>query len=438
MWLLTYPYICTMMNVKVFKFGGASVNSADGIRNVAEILENHRGSSVMAVVSAIGKTTNALESILDDYIRMDSVSMVGKYYLLKDLHEGIARGLFEDPEHPVFKALTGLFEALRAILQTPPAGHYDELYDRIVPYGELLSARILHSYLELKSLPVRMFDARDLIRTDSTHRDARVDWAKTQLLIQKQLFTWFQDAKGRMGLTHGFIGSDAEGATTTLGREGSDFSAAIIAYALRTKEVTIWKDVPGVLNADPKWFDDPVRLPELSYLEAIELAYYGASVIHPKTIKPLENANIRLRVRSFLDPEAPGTLVGNLREWTVPCPVYIRKTDQVLISVSPRDFSFIMEENLSQIFSILSKHHVRANVMQNSAVSFSICTDNDPVRVPPLLKELGHLYAVRFNEGLVLYTIRHYTQEAIDRMTAQKKVLLEQKTRSTVHLVVVP
>jgi aspartate kinase len=425
-----------MMKVKVFKFGGASVNSAAGVRNVGGILEKYRGESVMVVVSAMGKTTNALERILQDHLSNDPVSMVERFYLLRDFHTDILHDLFTNKEHPVFAELNGLFEELRSSLQTEPAGNYDEHYDRVVSYGELFSTAILHHYLDIAGIPIKLFDARQLIITDDSFRDARVDWAKTQLRIQKQLFTWFQDEKGRMGLTQGFIGSGPSGKTTTLGREGSDFTAAIIAYALRTKEVTIWKDVPGVLNADPKWFDSPQKLDTLSYLEAIELAYYGASVIHPKTIKPLENANIKLIVRSFLDPEAPGTTVGNLRQWSVPFPIYIRKTDQVLISISPRDFSFIMEEHLSQIFNILSKHRVRANVMQNSAVTFSVCADNDPVRIRPLLLELKHLYALRFNEGLVLYTIRHYNQEAIDRITGTKKVLLEQKTRSTVHLVV--
>lgn len=425
-----------MMKVKVFKFGGASVHSAEGVRNVAGILERFRGESVMTVVSAMGKTTNALELILQDYIRKDAVSMVEKFYLLKDFHTDILHELFEDKEHPAFNELAALFEQLRNSLQSPPAAGYDETYDQVVSFGELFSAVIVHHYLAARGLPVKLFDARQLIITDSTFRDARVDWARTQVRIQKQLFTWFQDEKGRMGLTQGFIGSEPSGKTTTLGREGSDFSAAIIAYALRTQEVTIWKDVPGVLNADPKWFDHPQKLDTLSYLEAIELAYYGASVIHPKTIKPLENANIRLVVRSFLNPDAPGTIVGNLREWSVPFPIYIRKPDQVLISISPRDFSFIVEENLSQIFDILSKHRVKANVMQNSAVSFSVCADDDPVRIEPLLRELKHLYTVRFNDGLTLYTIRHYDQQAIDRIVGEKQVLLEQKTRSTVHLIV--
>ena len=424
-----------MMNVKVFKFGGASIHSADGFQRVAGILERYRGQSVMVVVSAMGKTTNALEEILADYFSGDAVSLSERYYRLRNAHLEILYPLFEDRSHPVFGELKSMFEKLRTLLQTGPSAGYDETYDQVVSFGELFSSLILRHFLDLKGLPVRLFDAREMILTDDTYRDARVDWSRTQIRIQKLLFTWFQDEKGRTGLTQGFIAGGAGGKTTTLGREGSDFSAAVIAYALRTKEVTIWKDVPGILNADPKWFDDPQLLESLSYREAIELAYYGASVIHPKTIKPLENANIRLHVRSFMDPDAPGTVVGNLKEWSVPFPIYIRKPAQVLISISPRDFSFIVEENLSQIFNLLSKHRVKANVMQNSAISFSVCADHDAVRIPPLLAELKHHFTVRFNEGLELITIRHYTEEAIERFSRKKKVLLEQKTRSTVHLV---
>lgn len=424
-----------MMNVKVFKFGGASVHSAEGIRKVAGILERLRGQSVMVVVSAMGKTTNALEQILKHYLDQDPVALAEKFYLIKDYHEGILHELFKDKESPVFAEVRQLFEQLRDYLQVRRATGYDETYDQVVSYGELFSTAILSHYLNTSGIPVGIFDARELIFTDDSYRDARVDWNKTQLRIQKQLFTYFQGAKGRIGLTQGFIASGPEGKTTTLGREGSDFSAAIIAYALRTKELTIWKDVPGVLNADPKWFDHPRKLDTLSYLEAIELAFYGASVIHPKTIKPLENANIRLVVRSFLEPDVPGTVISSLREWSVPFPIYIRKTNQVLISISPRDFSFMQEENLSQVFSIFSRHRVKVNVMQNSAVSFSVCADNDPAHVPSLLTELKHLFLVRFNEDLDLITIRHYSQEAIDSVARNKNVLLEQKTRSTVHLI---
>ena len=274
------------------------------------------------------------------------------------------------------------------------------------------------------------------IRSDATFRDAKVDWTRTQLQVQRILFTYFQEAKPRIAITQGFIAAEPGGKTTTLGREGSDFTAAILAYAMRTKEVTIWKDVPGVLNADPKWFPDTVKLDKLSFREAIELAYFGAGIIHPKTIKPLENADITLLVKSFLNPSGEGTVIGNLREWSISTPIYIRKQDQVLISLSPRDFSFIVEENLGQIFTLFAKHQVRVNVMQNSAITFSICVDNDPVKVPELILELKKAYEVRYNDGLTLYTIRHYDIPAIERICRDKKILLEQRSRGTVHFVV--
>jgi aspartate kinase len=392
----------------------------------------------MIVISAIGKTTNALEQLLHVHMAGDAVEVAGHFYRIRDYHLEILHDLFSEKDHPVFTATEGLFEQLRSTLKKGPSGPFDEEYDRIVSFGELFSAQILHHYLNSEGLTVALFDARNLIRTDAAFRDAKVDWAKTQVLMQKQLFTYFQEARGRIALTQGFIAGEPSGRTTTLGREGSDFTAAIIAYALRTKEVTIWKDVPGVLNADPKWFENPVKLDVLSFREAIELAYYGASIIHPKTIKPLENANITLYVKSFLAPGEPGTKITNLKEWTIGAPVFIRKLNQVLISVSPRDFSFIVEENLSQIFNILARHKVRANVMQNSAISFSITADQDEHRIPPLINDLNFTYSVRYNEGLELYTIRHYDQAAIDRIAAGKTILLEQKTRHTVHLVMQP
>jgi len=418
---------------------------------VARILELFKGRSMMLIISAMGKTTNALERILHFFMEGDSVSMVEEFYKLRDFHIDIANGLFpadqlnvsgnvsskgEKTGHPIFTDLENQFEDLRMILRQQPVAGYDECYDRVVSFGEIFSATILQHFLVGAEIPVTLFDARKLIHTDSSFRDARVDWKKTQLAIQKQLFTLFQDHKGSIGLTQGFIGSDPNGRTTTLGREGSDFTAAILGYCMRVKEVTIWKDVPGVLNADPKWFDHPQKLDTLSFHEAIELAYFGASVIHPKTIKPLENANITLHVKDFFHPEAEGTKVKSLQEWKIDTPIFIRKLNQVLISIMPRDFSFIVEENLSQIFTILAQLHVKSNVTQNSAISFSVCTDHDPVKIKPLIRELQKSFEIRYNEGLELYTIRHYNDEAIQRITSGRSVILEQKSRNTVHLVI--
>lgn len=424
------------MKVEVFKFGGASVNSSKGVRNVPRVLELFKGRSMMLIISAMGKTTNALERILHLYMEGDAVSMVEEFNKLRDFHLDIANGLFA-PDHSLFSELENQFQNLRMILRQEPIVEYDECYDRVVSFGELFSTTILHHFLVGEGIPVTLFDARTLIYTDSSFRDARIDWKKTQLAVQKQLFTLFQDHKGSIGLTQGFIGSDPGGRTTTLGREGSDFTAAILGYCMRVKEVTIWKDVPGVLNADPKWFDHPKKLDLLSFHEAVELAYFGASVIHPKTLKPLENANITLHVKDFFHPEAEGTKIKSLQEWKIDTPIFIRKQNQVLISILPRDFSFIVEENLSQIFTILAQLHVKANVTQNSAISFSICTDHDPVKIKPLIRELQKPFEIRYNEGLELYTIRHYNDEAIRHITSGRKVILEQKSRNTVHLVVV-
>ena len=423
------------MNVEVFKFGGASVNSAEGVRNVVEVLKLFPGKSMMLVLSAMGKTTNALERILHHYMERDAVSMVEEYHQVKDFHLDVVNDLFEDKTASVFEEVENQFEALRRILQQDRATDYDETYDRVVSFGETFSTTILFHYLASKGIDIRMFDATSIIHTDSSFRDARIDWRKTQLTIQKQLFTYFQDNKGSVGLTQGFIGNSPEGKPTTLGREGSDFTAAVIGYCMRVKKVTVWKDVPGVLNADPVWFNDPKKLDDLSFLEAIELAYYGAKIFHPKTIKPLENANITLHVRSFQHPEEEGTLVRHMQEWKISTPIFIRKQDQLLISISPKDFSFIVEENLSHIFTLLAQFHVKANVTQNSAISFSICVDDDPIKIKPLIRELQKSFEVRYNDGLELFTIRHYNEKAIKRITSDRTILLEQKSRTTIHFV---
>jgi len=437
-----FRYFCRMY-INVFKFGGASVNSAAGIKNVAEILKKSGSGPLLVVVSAMGKTTNALEELLKNYLENDPLAVVESYGKLWNFHFSILEALFADINHPVFGEVDSLFNQLRGYIRkghlyTPSLHGYDFEYDQVVSYGELISSSILHHYLVSRGCPSGLFDVRDLIRTDSTFRDARVDWEVSGKLIQKAIPGYFLDhpEPGTIALTQGFIGRDAEGNTTTLGREGSDFSAAIFAWCLHAREMTIWKDVPGVMNADPKLMPDAVCLKKLPYLEAIEMAYYGASVIHPKTIKPLQNANIVLKVRSFLYPEQEGTSVENIREWKIPTPIFIRKQNQMLISISPRDFSFILEENLSEIFRILASFRVKVNVMQNSAISFSICVDNDPQKVGPLIDYLKKDYETRYNEGLDLFTIRHYTNDAIHRVVAKRKIMMELRSRNTLQVVV--
>jgi aspartate kinase len=431
------------MKIRVFKFGGASINSAAGVRNVTSILKKSPGQPLLLVVSAMGKTTNSLELVLNHFMNNDPVVMIEAFEKVREYHFNILDGLFPNKDHFAFKEVDSLFNQLRGYLrkghlysQTRPA--YDFEYDQIISYGELISTAIVQHFLVESGLSSTLFDARQLIRTDNTYRDGRVDWKRTSEEIHKIIPVFFrrQTVKNPIALTQGFIAGDPENNTTTLGREGSDFSAAIFAYCLKTTEVTIWKDVPGVLNADPKWFINPRKLQTLSYREAIELAYYGASIIHPKTIKPLENANITLYVKSFLKPGLKGTTVKQLSEWKIPFPIYIRKQQQILISMSPRDFSFIMEENLSHIFEIMARHQVKVNLMQNSAISFSVCVDNDPMKIPALLKKLQEAYEIRYNEGVELYTIRHYTPAAIKKITAGRDVLMEQKSRNTLQMVI--
>jgi len=431
------------MDIKVFKFGGASVNSAKDVMNVASIINRFPDDHIAMIISAMGKTTNALEELLKFYMSGDAVPMGESYYRIKAFHFDILQELFKEKSHPVFAEVEDLFEHLRGTLHSGQLTRgkkweYNFEYDQVVSYGELLATAIVHHYLTLLGIQSRLFDARELIRTDSAYRDAKVDWTFTGKKIRSKMKAFFaaNHSSRKVAVIQGFIGGDKEGNTTTLGREGSDYTAAIVAHSLKTKEVTIWKDVPGVMNADPKWFKHAKKLKVLSYREAIELAYYGASVIHPKTIKPLENANITLRVRSFLKPELDGTTIEHLSEWKVLHPIYILKRNQVLISISPRDFSFIVEENLSQIFDLLAKHHVKVNVMQNSAISFTICVDADHLTGPDVLAALQENYILRYNENVELLTIRHYNPAAISRVTKGRKILMEQKTRNTIHLVV--
>ena len=430
------------MDIKIFKFGGASVKSAEGVINVASVINRFPDENIVMIVSAMGKMTNSLEELLRFYMSGDHDHMLESYKQIKDFHIEILKTLFQDMNHSVFGEIQNILDQLLGHLlnnnllnKTKPA--YDFEYDQVISYGELLATIIVHHYLTLVGTSSHLFDARKLIRTDSTFREANVDWKLTEERISQSMTNYFttESSTRRVAVVQGFIGGDKDGNTTTLGREGSDFTAAIFAHSLKTKEVTIWKDVPGVMNADPKWFKHARKLDILSYREAIELAFYGASIIHPKTIKPLENADIKLHVKSFLQPELEGTTIEYLANWKVLHPIYIQKRNQVLISISPKDFSFIVEENLSQIFDILAKHHVKANVMQNSAISFTICVDGDRLSSSDVLSELQKNYTLRYNEDVELVTIRHYNPAAIRHIVREREVLMEQKTRNTIHLV---
>ncbi len=433
--------------MKVFKFGGASVKDADAVRNVQRIIKQFADDDLFIVFSAMGKTTNALEKVAEAWSKHDHSA--GS--LLKEIagyHLRIAGELNLDSAIPGKR-----IQILEQIIATEPPAFYDEAYDMIVSFGELLSTDIISGFLNTYNV----IDARDVIITDETHRNGAINWERTKERIQeavtkiqingnrKDVPTINEKHTGTDKITHsiiisqGFIGSTISGKPVTLGREGSDFSAAIFAWALEAKEMIIWKDVPGVLNADPRYFQDTVKLERMSYRDAIELAYYGASVIHPKTIQPLQNSNIPLFVRSFYNPEQPGTLIYNLEEEvdnSAHIPSFIIKHDQVLMSMSPRDFSFIAEGNLHGIFGSLSQSGIHINMMQLSAISFSIVMDNISDKIETLVNNLKEDYRIRYNSGLELITIRYYDQKTIDKIVGSRNVLLEQKSRTTVQMVV--
>lgn len=416
--------------MEVFKFGGASVSSADAVKNLAEIIKKSEKENLLIVISAMGKITNKLEELSNAYI----FGQENAHQLLEEVkayHFNILNDLFPDHNHPVFNDVANSFVEIEWLLEEEATDAPDYIYDQIVSIGEVLSTKIVAAYLNENGTAVTWVDARNYIKTDNTYREGKVDWEKTAAEIQKHLKPLLE--KG-IAVTQGFIGGTSENFTTTLGREGSDYSAAIFCSCLDATALTIWKDVPGVLNADPKWFDETERIPQLSYHDAIELTYYGATVIHPKTIKPLQNKNIPLYVRSFLHPDGEGTQI-NSENSPLPVPSFIFKVNQVLISIFPKDFSFIIEENLSHIFSLFHQHKVKVNTMLNSAISFSVSVDHDEEKITNLISELSSLYKVKYNKGLELVTIRYYNQDTINRVTVNKDILLEVKSRHTCQIV---
>jgi aspartate kinase len=419
----------------VFKFGGASVRDADSVRNVCNIIRGFSKEQLVIVVSAMGKTTNALEQVVKARFVSDDLSSPKQHLEgVRSFHQQIMESLFADKNNPVFDRVNNVFVELEWGLEDDTARGFDFMYDQVVSAGELISTTIVHEYLQSQGLNIAFADARDLVRTDNTYREGKVEWDETQSRSHAQIGQLFSN--GHIGvITQGFIGGTSENYTTTLGREGSDYTASILAYCMDAKAVYIWKDVPGVLNADPKHFPDAQKLETMSYNDAIELAYFGASVIHPKTIKPLENKGIPLHVKSFMEPLLSGTVIGRDYQTKPLIPSYIFKDNQMLISISAKDFSFIAEDHLSDIFSLFAHSSVKINLMQNSAISFSVCIDNDSRNVPQLLDSLKNRYRILYNEGLQLYTIRHYYPSTIESLTHGKEVLLEQRSRQTAQLV---
>jgi len=415
--------------MKVFKFGGASVKDAAGMRNVAKVLAHFPDDDLLIVVSAMGKTTNALEEVVWAYAEGEETKPLVE--ALRTAHFAVLNEV-APADDAAANALDQSFRDLQRVLAARTSGDVDEDYDQIVSLGEVWSTLIVSAHLNSAGHANDWLDARKVVRTDDRFRDARVQWDALEGTCVMHMPA--VKSTPRRIVTQGFIGCTADGRTTTLGREGSDFSAAIFAYALGCVSVTIWKDVPGMFNADPKRFPDTKLLAHISYREAIELSYFGASVIHPRTLQPLQKKGIPLYVRSFIDFNAPGSTIDHRSENDSLIPSFIVKPKQLLISITPRDLSFIVEENLSGIFSLFASRNVRIDLMQNSALAFSVAVDDTP-RSRQLIEELSAEYEVRYNDGCELVTVRHYDEPTLAKLTAGKEVMLEQRSRTTARFV---
>ncbi len=420
-----------MSNIKVFKFGGASIRDISRIENVGEIIGKYRAEKTVIVVSALGKTTNALEEVVNSFFYNPTV-LKDKMDVVKSTHREIMKELFA-PDHEIYNTINDLWVEIDWIIEESPQDPYDYIYDQIVPIGELMSSLILAEFVKKIGIKCTWIDARDIIKTDNIYREGGINWDKTIKNAKSILGSSFEE--NDVVITQGFIGSTSDNNTVTLGREGSDFSAAILSYCIDAEDMTIWKDVPGVLSADPRLFENVVKLDQLSYLEAVEMTYYGASVIHPKTIKPLQNKNIPLRVKSFLDPEGQGSLISNRQDLHYP-PLVVVEKDQTQLSISPKDFSFVVEHHLAYLFQLFAKHRLFVNMMRNTAVSFSVIVTNIPERIDAVLEELSTDFNTFKEEGLELITVRHYTQDVVDNLKKDKLVLQEEAIHNTIQMVV--
>lgn len=415
--------------MRIFKFGGASVKDADGVKNVLKVLQDVGHKNTLVVISAMSKTTNAMEAVIDAYF--DDKSLLDeKIQFVADYHKAIINELFEAKNHEVHHKTNKLIEEFRGFLMWNKSPKYSFVYDQVVGYGELLSTTIISEYLNEAGLKNKWLDVRELIKTDDSYRDAQVNWQLTEAEVNQKVDL------NQLNITQGFLGSDENNFTTTLGREGSDYTAAILGYCLNAKSVTIWKDVPGVLNADPRHFQETQKLEQISYREAIELAFYGASVIHPKTLQPLQQKEIPLHVKSFIEPKAAGTTVGKGKKIVPEVPCFIVKKNQVLLKLSSLDFSFIVENNISDIFKLFHDHRLKVDLIQNSAISFSVCLDNKFKGLKSIMPELQERFNVVCHEEVSLYTIRHFDDNAVESILNGYEVLVEQRGKETVQLVV--
>jgi aspartate kinase len=416
--------------MKVFKFGGASINTAERIRNVGHILRFFPGEPIMVVVSAMGKTTNALEKVVDAFFKGDKEEALELFSGVKQQHIDLARELLKDPS-PCEASLNNFFTEAEWLLHDKPVRSYDYYYDQVVCIGELLSSSIVSAYLTESGNTNLWIDVRDIFRTDDDFRNATIDWEVTQKKIDTDIRPAF--GKTNIVLTQGFIGATDENESTTLGREGSDYSAAVFANLLDAESLTIWKDVEAVMNADPKQFSSAEAIPELNYHEVIEMAYYGAQVIHPKTIKPLQNKHIPLHVKSFIDPALPGTIIHEGQVSHLP-PIIVLKEKQVMLEMSSRDFSFIGERQVSKLYRLFEEAHVSPNLTQNGAITFTAVLDDHPQKIENLALAASGFLEVQVIRGLSLLTIRHYQKELVDILTKGKSILLRQQTPETIQM----
>lgn len=416
--------------MKVFKFGGASVNHIDRIKNVADIIRQYDQEPLVVIISAMGKTTNALEKVAESFFQKDKDNALRLFDVIKQQHLTTAKYLLVKEYNACYRQLNDFFTEVEWLLHDQPVRSYDYYYDQIVCVGELLSTCIISHYLTEAGINNQWLDVRDLLRTDDNFRDANIDWQHTAAQVNATII----DTPGRIYVTQGFIGSTDENESTTLGREGSDYTAAIFANLLQAESLTIWKDVEGVMSADPKEFPEASFLSQLSFNEVIEMAYYGAQVIHPKTIKPLQNKNIPLLVKCFLDPALPGTTISNRKVKELP-PIVVVKGKQVLMHLHSQDFSFVGEQPMSQLYESFAQLKFRANLVQTGAISVQLCLDDHPEKIDQLAAASGTLFDVEIERGLTLLTIRHFNNELLEKMIAGKQVLLRQETTETVQVV---
>ena len=413
--------------MKVFKFGGASIKDASSIKNILEIISNYSNDNLLIVVSAIGKTTNAIEKVVENYFKNKS-GLKSSILEVLNFHIDICNELFPK-NHLIFSDINSIFQKINTFINSNKSPSYSFVYDQLVSNGELISSKIIYNYMTFKNIESSFIDARDCIKTDSNFRGGNVKWDLTNKKI-KQMFN-----DSNTNITQGFIASDKNNFNVTLGREGSDYSAAIFAYALNAESLSIWKDVPGLLNADPKFFSNTKLLKHISYSETIELAFYGASIIHPKTLQPLQKKEIPLNVKSFKNPESNGTKISKGIDIDPLVPCYIFKDNLILLKLSSLDFSFMVEQNISKIFKELHDSKMKVDVIQNSAISFSVCFFDKYGNLNDLISRLEGKFKIEINKNVSLFTIRHFDEKSIKKISYKRKLLLEQRTEKTIRLI---